>query len=187
MPSKKILILSVVVSLLAHALLIWATGLLDRRLIRPDQETIMTVNLRNVETPPPQPTKREVNPPESTPPQQEEVAEAEAPEEETVSLDSEDEKFAPYLKKIKQKIEHIWSYPPEAFAKKNEGVSTVAFSVDNQGRLVKSAIVESSGSEALDQGTIKVIRAAAPYAPFPPEITFSRLNIQATFKYRFLH
>jgi protein TonB len=187
MPSKKILILSVAISLLAHAVLIWATGLLDKRLGKPRQETVITVSLREAQEIRPEPTKKETKqaePPAAEPP--EEVAESEPLEQETISLDSEDEKFAPYLKKIKQKIENIWSYPPEAFARRNEGVSTVAFSVDNRGRLIKSEVVESSGYEALDQGTINVIKAAAPYAPFPSEITFSRLNIQATFKYRFL-
>jgi TonB family protein len=188
MPSKKILILSVIISLLAHALLISATGLLDKRSARPKPETAITVNLK--EAPEIQPetasndTKKEVSPTPLPPP--EEVAESDAAEQETISLDSADERFVPYLKKIKQKIENIWSYPSEAFAGKKEGISTVLFSLDSRGMLVESKIVESSGHEALDQGTINVINAAAPYAPFPPEITLSRLNIQATFQYRFL-
>jgi TonB family protein len=188
MPSNTILILSVTISLLAHALLISATGLLDKRSARPKPETAITVNLKEAPEIRPETasndTRKEVSP---TPlPPSEEVAESDASEQETISLDSADERFVPYLKKIKQKIENIWSYPPEAFAGKKEGISTVLFSLDSRGMLVESKIVESSGHEALDQGTINVINAAAPYAPFPPEITLSRLNIQATFQYRFL-
>jgi protein TonB len=188
MPSKKILILSVTISLLAHALLISATGLLDKRSGRTRPETAITVNLKEAQEIRPEATKndtkKEVLPTPLPPP--EEVAASEASEQETISLDSADEKFAPYLKKIKQKIENIWSYPPEAFAAKKEGISTVLFSLDSRGIIVESKIVESSGHEALDRGTINVINAAAPYDPFPPEITLSRLHIQATFQYRFL-
>ena len=184
MPSKKIIILSVAISLLAHALLISATGLLDRLLDKPKQETTIIVNLKEAPEIRSEVTKREVKESPVLPP--EEAMESDVSEQETISLDSNDERFVPYLKKIKQRIEHIWSYPPEAFAEKKGGVSTVSFSLDNQGRLVESKIIASAGHAALDQATINVIKAAAPYAPFPPEITLSRLNIQATFQYRFL-
>ena len=183
MPSKKILILSVVISLLAHTLLISATGLLSIRLGQREPETAIKVNLtepQEMRTGPAREAKAIAAP---APPV--EIA-ADDPGEETVTLDSEDETFAPYLKKIKQKIEGIWSYPPEAQARKQEGVSTVVFSLDSRGKLVGSRIAESSGHAALDQGTIDVIRTAAPYEPFPRQINLSRLRIQATFRYRFL-
>ena len=186
MPSKKILLLSIIVSLLAHGLLISATGLLDKQLYKLAQDAFFTVNLSETKELLPKPTRNDIktSPLPTEPPA--EVTESFDSEEETIALDSGDEKFAPYLKNIKQKIENIWTYPHEAFTRKNEGVSTVAFTVDSRGRLVKSEIIQSSGYDVLDQGTIKVIKAAAPYAPFPPEIHLSRLHIQATFRYRFL-
>jgi TonB family protein len=186
MPSKNILILSVAISLLAHALLISATGLLDKRLGKPKQETVITVNLQEAQEIRSELTKRDIKAPETPAAPPAETTASDASEQETIALDSEDQRFAPYLQKIKQKIENIWSYPPEAFAEKKAGVSTVAFSLDNRGRLIESKIVQSSGHKALDQGTINVIKAAAPYAPFPEEINLSRLHIQATFQYRFL-
>jgi len=186
MPSKKIIILSVVISLIAHAVLISATGLFDKRLGNAKQETTITVNLQKAPEARSEPTRKESRSKESPVSPPDEAVESDPPEEETIALDSNDERFVPYLKKIKQRIERIWSYPPEAFAAKQGGVSTVSFSLDSQGRLVESKIIESSGHMALDQGTVNVIKAAAPYAPFPPEITLSRLNIQASFRYRFL-
>ena len=185
MPSKKILILSVVISLLAHALLISATGLLSIHLGQREQETAINVNLTEPPEKQTEPAK-EAKAIEAPAPPPVEIAADDDPGEETVALDSKDEKFAPYLKKIKQKIEGIWSYPPEALARKQEGVSTVVFSLNSRGKLVGSRIAESSGHAALDQGTIDVIRTAAPYEPFPPQINLSRLRIQATFRYRFL-
>jgi TonB family protein len=187
MPSKKIIILSMAISLFAHVLLLSATGLFERPLGKPKQETSISVNLKETPEIRPEVAKKKnivKEPPPASP--LAEVAETEVSEEETISLDSNDERYVPYLKKIKQRIERIWSYPPEAFKEKKGGVSTVSFSLDSQGRLVDSKIIASSGHAALDQATINVIMAAAPYAPFPQEITLSRLNIQATFQYRFL-
>ena len=185
MPSKKILILSVVVSLLAHALLISATGLLEIRLGKTDRERIINVSLPELQEARSEPV-REMPAEEAPASPPEAIVITDDPGQDIINLDSEDEEFAPYLKKIKRKIEDIWSYPPEALAKRLEGVSTVVFSVNNRGKLVGSKILESSGSAALDQGTIDVIRTAAPYEPFPPQINLARLRIQATFRYRFL-
>lgn len=186
MPSKKILTLSVVISLLAHALLISATGLLDRHPGKPKQETTITVNLQEALEVRSELTNRNIEAKESPASPPDEATESDDPGQETIALDSEDQRFAPYLQKIKQKIENIWSYPPEAFAERKTGVSTVAFSLDSRGRLVASKIVRSSGHKTLDRGTINVIKAAAPYEPFPEDINLSRLHIQATFVYRFL-
>ena len=108
MPSKKILILSVAISLLAHALLISATGLLDKRLGKPRQETVITVNLQEAQEIRSGLTKRDIKAPElpASPPA--EVTESDAPEQETIALDSEDQRFAPYLQKIKQRIARAW-------------------------------------------------------------------------------
>lgn len=186
MPSQKTLILSVVISLLAHALLISATGLFNLRPGTPNQETTITVNLtkaREVRSRLANSVNKEKELPASP---QEAEAESNIVEQESIVLDSEDQRFAPYLKKIKQKIENSWSYPPEAFTAKKEGVSTVSFSLDRSGRLVESKIIESSGHEILDQATINVINRVAPYEPFPRSINLSRLHIQASFQYRLL-
>jgi TonB family protein len=103
---------------------------------------------------------------------------------ETVDLGSIDARYTPYLKKIKQKIETIWKYPKSAFEKEEEGITVVKFSINSSGTLVASGIVTSSGSIFLDQGTIDVVRSAAPYDPFPPEFDLSQLNIIARFQYR---
>ena len=101
-------------------------------------------------------------------------------DEETVDLDSTDERFIPYLLKLKLKIGYKWhSFPDQ----KNQGVSKILFSLDNTGALVASKIVLSSGYKTLDRETLEVIKAAAPYTPFPEEINLSRLNITATFRY----
>jgi len=188
MSSKKIIILPVVISFIGHALLISATGLVDIGLRDEKKENIVTVNLEEVAIPKyrakdknqrtfvPLPLTTEI----------ETGDELSENSENTVELDNQDTEYAAYLKKIKKKIENIWSYPRQAFEREKEGISTVKFSLDKSGKLLASRIIKSSGYDLLDRETISVIRAAAPYESFPPDINFSRLHILATFHYSLL-
>jgi protein TonB len=181
MPSKKFLILSVVISLIGHALLISATGLVAIRTGSQRKENAITVDLRqgegrkesardsNVKTIP-------LSPPAKSP------LSNDFPEE-TVNIDSLDERYAPYLKKVKIRIENAWSYPGQAFERKKEGISTVRFSLDQSGKLLASRIVKSSGYDLLDREAVSAVRAAAPYENFPQDINLSRLHIVASFQY----
>jgi len=105
--------------------------------------------------------------------------------EDTVDLGSADAKYISYLKKIKRKIEVIWIYPQAALELEEEGTATVKFSISENGAILASGIVESSGSNYLDQGALDVVRSAAPYDPLPQEFQLSQLNIVARFQYKY--
>lgn len=186
MSSKKIIILPVVISLIGHALLISATGLVDIRFGNEEKERIITVSLMEAAAPKyrakDQNQRTFVPAPLTTEPG-DELSEN---SENTVELDNPNTKYAFYLTKIKKKIENIWSYPRQAFEREKEGTSTVKFSIDRSGKLLASRIIKSSGYDLLDKETMSVIRAAAPYESFPPDINFSRLHILATFHYSLL-
>jgi protein TonB len=104
--------------------------------------------------------------------------------EDTVDLGSIDIKYISYLKRIKKKIEDIWIYPQAAFEQEEEGIAVVKFSIGEGGDLTASQILESSGSNHLDQGAIDVVRSAAPYDPLPREFNISQLNVVARFQYK---
>jgi TonB family protein len=183
MPSKKVLILSILISLASHVAMLSMTGFINMQGKSPREE-VLTIHLKDppgdmnqnpeekIETKPVPPiVKENTDPYRST-------------REDTVDLGSIDARYTPYLKKIKQKIETIWKYPTSAFEKEEEGITVVKFSINRSGTLVASGIVTSSGSIFLDQGTIDVVIAAAPYDPFPSEFDLSQLNIIARFQYR---
>jgi protein TonB len=109
-----------------------------------------------------------------------------AKKEETVDLGSFDIKYSFYLKRIKKKIEDIWIYPRAAFEREEEGIAVVKFSIGEGGDITSSQIIESSGSNHLDQGTLDVVRSAAPYDPLPQEFNISQLNVVATFHYKLI-
>lgn len=101
--------------------------------------------------------------------------------ERTISLDSQDSRFASYLLGIKRRIEGIWRYPPEALGL--SGNLLVTFSIVRDGRLGDLQLTETSGIAPLDNEAIRAIREAAPFAPFPDRLKFERLNIRAAFYY----
>jgi len=65
-------------------------------------------------------------------------------------------------------IEHFKRYPAEARSRGEHGIAKVAFTIDHEGRLLRSNIVQSSGSTTLDQETLAMLARAQPM-PRPPD------------------
>jgi periplasmic protein TonB len=70
-------------------------------------------------------------------------------------------------------IERFKRYPAAARAHQEQGIATVAFTIDHEGHLLRSSIVQSSGSPALDQETLDMLARAQPM-PKPPGNTPDR-------------
>jgi TonB family protein len=60
----------------------------------------------------------------------------------------------------------------------------VKFSIGESGEITANQIIESSGSDYLDEGALDVVRSAAPYDPLPSEFNISQLNVVARFQYK---
>ncbi len=73
-------------------------------------------------------------------------------------------------------LEHFKRYPPEARARGDQGTATVAFTIDHEGRLVSSRIVQSSGSATLDQETLAMLARAQPMPKPPDNVLDSELS-----------
>jgi protein TonB len=104
--------------------------------------------------------------------------------ERVVSLDAKNEKFHPYLKRVKQQLLTHWHYPPAARHNLIEGRAVVLFSLLRAGRLEESHLASSSGHASLDQEALQAISSAAPFPVFPDSIGLDRLKIKASFAYR---
>jgi protein TonB len=59
------------------------------------------------------------------------------------------------------------------------GTVVVHFSIDRSGRLLGRSLARSSGSLLLDAAALSTVDRAAPFPPFPPEMTRSRLDVTA--------
>lgn len=137
-------------------------------LLRPPVEALETPDL--LETDLSRLIPEEASPPEQT--------------EDTISLDTEDKRYSSYAKAIKEKLLRHWQYPPQASENLIEGDVLVLFTLDRQGTLLDVRVLQASSHDLLDGETLRTIRSAAPYPPFPGSFTVKRLHVKANFAYR---
>jgi periplasmic protein TonB len=73
-------------------------------------------------------------------------------------------------------IERFKRYPAKARSSGEQGIATVAFIIDRQGRLLTSRIVKSSGSPMLDQETFAMLGRAQPMPAPPSDVPEDKLS-----------
>lgn len=80
-------------------------------------------------------------------------------------------RFAQYIESWRQKVERIGTlnYPEEARGKLY-GSLVLTASINHDGSLNRVDINRSSGYKVLDEAAKRIVRMAAPYADFPPDI-----------------
>ena len=107
----------------------------------------------------------------------------ESDDDEPVSLDTTETKYASYFARIKYQIQRVWSYPIEAAQRGISGEVTISFKISRDGNLLNIRSVNKSKHEVLDLSAIKAIKEAAPFYPFPVTIEKDKISIMATFIY----
>jgi len=107
----------------------------------------------------------------------------EGDDDEPISLNTTEVKYASYFARIKHQIERVWAYPEEAARRGVSGEITLRFQISKDGNLVGVFLVDASVSELLDTAALKAVKGAAPFYPFPLTITKDKLSILATFIY----
>lgn len=100
------------------------------------------------------------------------AAYAKLPREKFLTARTREYKYAAYMEAWRRKVEAVGklNYPAEA---RREGVSgslRMTVRIDAQGKLVGVTLGRSSGHPVLDRAAEDIVRWAAPYAPFPPDI-----------------
>ena len=80
-------------------------------------------------------------------------------------------------------LERHKRYPEAAQARNQHGAVELAFSLDRRGRVTASRIAKSSGSSALDEATLDLVRRAQPFPAPPPEMTDAELNLSVPILY----
>lgn len=77
-----------------------------------------------------------------------------------------------YLQAWRRKVESIGNlnYPAEARERQLYGNLRLLVSITADGELKDVQILQSSGEPVLDDAAVRIVRLAAPFAPFPPEM-----------------
>ena len=104
-------------------------------------------------------------------------------DDEPVSLDTTEVKYASYFARIKHQIERVWIYPSDAAKRGISGDLNLTFSISKDGNLLGARLLDRSGYEILDMAALKAVKEAAPFYPFPSTIQREKLTIQANFIY----
>ena len=80
-------------------------------------------------------------------------------------------RFAQYVEDWRQKIEQIGNLNyPEAARGKLYGSLIVSVEINADGSVASAEVSRPSGKNILDQAALRIVRLAAPFAPFPPGI-----------------
>lgn len=94
---------------------------------------------------------------------------------------------AAYLHDWRQKVEAVGNdnFPEEALAHQITGSLRMMVRLLPTGAVEKVVILDSSGEPVLDDAAQQIVRLAAPFAPFPPEIRqeADRLEIIRTWRF----
>ena len=68
--------------------------------------------------------------------------------------------------------------------KRVQGVATVAFTIDRQGHVIASRLVDSSGSAVLDEEALDVLSRASPLPPPPDDMGAETLEISLPIQFK---
>ena len=117
-----------------------------------------------------------------------EQAYAGRPRHKAVSASTQEYKYANYLYAWKKKVEAIGNlnYPEEAKRRKLYGNLVMTVVVRADGTIDAVRIVKSSGYKLLDDAAARIVRLAAPFAPFPPDIRAEADMLDITRTWQFL-
>ncbi|MCS7163486.1 MAG: energy transducer TonB [Thermodesulfovibrio sp.] len=88
-----------------------------------------------------------------------------------------------YLERLKEKIERVWQYPPQAVQRGIYGDLYIRFTIDKKGNLVSIELIRTSGYRILDDAAIKALKDAEPFWPLPEDWHKNTLTITGHFIY----
>lgn len=112
---------------------------------------------------------------------------AKRPRTKFISASTQEYKYAAYLQAWKQKVERIGTlnFPDEAKRQKLYGNLMLTVSLRPDGTILNIVLNRSSGQKVLDDAAIRIVRLAAPYAPFPANIVDEVDVLHVTRTWRF--
>ncbi len=116
------------------------------------------------------------------------AAYASRPRRKGISAATREYKYSNYLDAWRRKVERVGNlnYPDEAKRQKLYGNLVLRVSLKADGTIAEIQVRKSSGHKLLDDAAIRIVRLAAPYAPFPSEIREETDILDITRTWQFL-
>ena len=113
---------------------------------------------------------------------------AKIPREKFITARTREYKYAAYMEAWRRKVEAVGklNYPAEARSEGLSGSLLLTVRISPDGSLVDATLRRSSGHPVLDRAAQDIVRWAAPYAPFPPDIRAEADRLVITRTWQFL-
>jgi protein TonB len=100
-----------------------------------------------------------------------------------ITFNTKEYEYSGYMTQLRQKIESIWVYPPEAAEKGIYGDLKIRFTIKKNGRLGAVELVRTSGYKMLDDAALKALKDGEPYWPLPDSWHRNSYTIEGHFVY----
>ncbi|MEH2610035.1 energy transducer TonB [Bradyrhizobium sp. AZCC 1693] len=103
-----------------------------------------------------------------------------------VPNDKNSEAVVTWRTRVLALVEKNKRYPEAARSRREQGTAQVSFTLDRKGMVINARVIQSSGSNALDEEAIALLKRAQPFpappATFPGELVVVRQPIRFTVK-----
>jgi len=104
-----------------------------------------------------------------------------------VSVNARESRFAPYLDAWRRKVERIGNlnFPAEVRNRKLSGSLALEVALNADGSIRELNLDTPSGQPVLDDSAQRIVKSAAPFAPFPPAIRRDTAVLRFVYVWRF--
>jgi len=89
-----------------------------------------------------------------------------------------------YMGEVLRLIERAKYYPVRDKMYGNEGSPVVSMVIDQAGNLLDAKILKESGFKTLDKAAIDIVKKAAPYPDFHPEMKSDRFSFSVSIEFK---
>ena len=105
-----------------------------------------------------------------------------------IAADTRESDVAVYLDNWRRKIERVGTinFPDAARRAKLSGTPVIEVTIGSDGKLVQTIVRRSSGHAEIDEAAMRILKLAAPFDPFPRELTARHDEIRIAYEWQFL-
>jgi periplasmic protein TonB len=105
-----------------------------------------------------------------------------------IAADTRESDVAVYLDSWRRKIERVgtMNFPDVARREKLSGTPVIEVTIGADGKLVQSLIRRSSGHAEIDEAALRILKLAAPFDPFPSELSAKHDEVRIAYEWQFI-
>jgi len=105
-----------------------------------------------------------------------------------IAADTRESDVAVYLDSWRRKIERVGTmhFPDVARREKLSGTPVIEVTIGADGKLLQIVVRRSSGHVEIDEAAMRILKLAAPFDPFPSDLSTKHDQIRIAYEWQFL-